>query len=151
MDKQFKVNWPIISLPMQLLMLSYFTMVKCYIITGFCSIILCTSCDQKDHGKHQKANPKTFNKQNFSMRFRRKKFRHNFLILLVFMSLFSSPTTWSNNNSIWNKTSLKSLEKRKKKKYIIEFLLEKTGLKVKTSNFFFTKVLSRKMQRFLWA
>jgi len=53
------------------------------------------------------------------------------------MSLFSSPTTWSNNNSIWNKTSLKSLEKRKKKKYIIEFLLEKTGLKVKTSNFFF--------------
>ena len=91
LDKQFKVNWPIISLPMQLLMLSYFTMVKCYIITGFCSIILCTSCDQKDHGKYQKSKPPklcSFNKQNFSMRFRRNKFRHNFLIFLVFMSLF---------------------------------------------------------------
>lgn len=104
--------------------------------------------------KTSKSKPQNFVpliSKNFTMRFRRKKFRHNFLILLVFMSLFSSPTTWSNNNSIWNKTSLKSLEKRKKKKYIIEFLLEKTGLKVKTSNFFFTKVLSRKMQRFLWA
>ena len=98
----------------------------------------------------KKQTPKlcSFNKQNFSMRFRRKKFRHNFLILLVFMSLFSSPTTWSNNNSIWNKTSLKSLEKRKKKKYIIEFLLEKTGLKVKTSNFFLPKCFHAKCSVF---
>lgn len=108
----------------------------------FVQYFLCRSCDQKDQWKYQKAYPPklcSFSKQNFSMRFKRKKFRNNSLIFLVFMSLFLSPKTWSNNNSILNKISLKSLDRRKK---YYRILVRKQngkwlGLKVKNQQLLF--------------
>jgi len=57
------------------------------------------------------------------MRFRRKKFRHNFLIFLVFMTLFYH-LQFDLATILYEIKSLSNLSK--KKKYIIEFLLEKT-------------------------
>ena len=77
------------------------------------------------------------------MRFRRKKFRHNFLIFLVFMSLFLH-LQLDLTTILYEIKSFSNLSKKERRKNILQnFCQKKTGLKVKTSNFFYQSAFTQ--------